>query len=94
MKKIAGKKLEFSNLYAFKYKSEMEWIAVDGKKVNYGQYNAIQTPSAYQMLYNPELPELYPYGIYASRIRSGKIDLYEYQPLVAHDYREKKTSLS
>jgi hypothetical protein len=89
-KKIAGKKLDFSNQYAYKYKAEMEWIAVDGKKINYGQYNTIQTPEAYKMLYDPQIPEVYPYGIYACRIRSGKIDLYEYQPLVALDYREKK----
>ena len=87
--KITGKKLQFSHAYAWKVKSEQEWIAVDGKKIAYGQYEAVQTPNAYHILYNPGEPSKYPYGIFVNRIRFGKINLFEYEPLKANDYRNK-----
>ena len=65
-------------------------MAVDGQKIRYGQYDAVQTKKAYQILYNPGQPDKYPYGIYINRIRSGKIDLYEYQPLKSNNDKNKK----
>jgi hypothetical protein len=88
--KIAGKKLQFSHAYAWKVKTELEWVAVDGKKIPYGKYEAVQTANAYQVLYNPGQPAKYPYGVFIDRIRFGKINLYEYQPLKANDGRNKK----
>ena len=90
--KIAGKKLQFSHAYAWKVKSELEWVAVDGKKIAYGNYEAVQTPDAYYVLYNPGEPAKYPYGVFINRIRFGKINLYEYEPLKATDNRNKKAA--
>ncbi|MDB5279836.1 MAG: hypothetical protein JWR61_4791 [Ferruginibacter sp.] len=66
-------------------------VIADGKKINPGQYEAIQTAKAFKILYFPEDKGEICKGIYINRLRFGKISLYHYESVlpVSHSYQTK-----
>jgi hypothetical protein len=79
--KIAGKKIKFPGKIALVQSPEPseQWVAVDGKKIEFGQYEAVQTSSVYKALYHPAKNDQFPNVVYMNRLRFGKISLYQYE---------------
>lgn len=79
--KITGKKIKFPAKIAMVESPEPteQWVAVDGKKIDFGQYEAVQTPSVYKALYHPAKNDQFPNVVYMNRLRFGKINLYHYE---------------
>ncbi|CAN5134616.1 hypothetical protein BH11BAC5_BH11BAC5_54140 [soil metagenome] len=79
--KITAKKLQYQTRTSLFPTNNVNDKAVllDGKKVEFGQYAAIQTSYAYKILYTPENSSPKSKGIYISRLRSGKINLFHYE---------------
>jgi hypothetical protein len=81
---VAAKKINYqlrSQLFKSMHQEEKAIIA-DGKKMNPGQYEAIQTAKAFKILYFPEDKGEICKGIYINRLRFGKISLYHYESVL------------
>jgi hypothetical protein len=86
--KISGKKLTYSNRFRFLKKINLneEWVAIDGRKISFGDYDTIQTTKAFKILYVPQLADTAANAdtenenfVYISRLRAGKINLFHYE---------------
>jgi hypothetical protein len=87
--KITGKKLTYSNRFRFlkKINPNEEWVAVDGRKISFGDYDSIQTTKAFKILYEPQQidtattteEEANAGQFYINRLRAGKINLFHYE---------------
>jgi hypothetical protein len=87
--KITGKKLTYSNRFRFlkKVNPNEEWVAVDGRKISFGDYDTIQTAAAFKILYEPKPADTVTTAedektanqIYVNRLRAGKMNLYHYE---------------
>ncbi len=79
--KIIAKKLQYqtrTSLFPSAIVNDKA-VAVDGKKIGFGEYTAIQTSYAYKILYYPEDTSTTPARIYINRLRYGKISLFHYE---------------
>jgi hypothetical protein len=90
---VAAKKISYE-LKSPLFKSvrqEDKAIIADGKKMNPGQYEAIQTTKSFKILYFPEDKGEICKGIYINRLRFGKISLYHYESAlpVSRSYQTK-----
>jgi hypothetical protein len=71
---------------------EEKTVVADGKKINHGQYEAVQTANAFKILYFPENKGEICKGVYINRLRFGKISLYHYESMLNtnHSYKTKR----
>lgn len=81
--KIIAKKLQYQTRTSLFPSATIanKAVAVDGKKIDFGEYTAIQTSYAYKILYRPEDSTGTTNSIYINRLRYGKINLYHYEQL-------------
>jgi hypothetical protein len=90
---VAAKKISYQHRSPLFKSSNITDKAViaDGKKINAGQYEAIQTEKAFKILYFPEDKGEICKGIYINRLRFGKISLYHYESVmpVSRSYQTK-----
>lgn len=92
--KITAKRLQYQTRTSFFPTSYVndKAVSADGKKINSGDYVAIQTAYAYKILYYPENSDQSSTGVYINRLRFGKINLYhyEYTARVKNNWQRKK----
>ena len=72
--KISGEKLTYSKYSMWRVQQKEDWIAVDGKKVNTVDIQAIQTPEEFRKFYQESKTSIRS----VTRLRYGKINLYTY----------------
>lgn len=88
--KITGKKLRYSNSFRLLKRIDPveQWVAVDGRKISFGDYDTIQTPNAFKILYTIQPDTAQSAAdeddeeatvFYINRLRAGKISLYHYE---------------
>lgn len=72
--KISGEKLTYSKYSIWRVQQKEDWIAVDGKKVNNEDIQAIQTNDEFKKFYKDSKNMVRS----VTRLRFGKINLYTY----------------
>lgn len=72
--KISGEKLSYSKYSVWRIQQKEDWIAVDGKKVNTEDIQAIQKEEGFMRYYDESKTS----RVLVTRLRYGKINLYDY----------------